>query len=231
MPISAHFEHIEDDGVAAGRAQPRAGRRRLLLEAEGALPSGDALRVTVHNLSETGLLMQTAEGLDVGETIDLVLPEAEDARARVVWASGELYGCAFESPLPPATLSAAQLRSSLENLGRLGPAPAPPPPAAIGGETLGERLHRLRKLRGFTQSELAARLGVSKPTVWAWEQGRARPIEERLDAIAETLGVTSAELRPPRATPGLAELVARCREQIAAAVETSPDKIRILIEL
>jgi hypothetical protein len=29
----------------------------------------------------------------------------------------------------------------------------------------------------------------------------------------------------------LPELIARCREQIAAAVETSPDKIRIMIEL
>lgn len=226
MPISAHFEHVEAD-----QARPRAGRRRLLMEAEGALPSGAGMRVTVHNLSETGLLMQTTEELDIGETIDLALPEVGDARARVVWASDELYGCAFDTPLPPATLSAAQLRSSLENHGRLGPTPTPPAPAAIGGESLGERLHRLRKLRGFTQSELAARLGVSKPTVWAWEQGRARPIEERLDAIAEALGVTSAELRPPRATPGLPELVARCREQIAAAVETSPDKIRILIEL
>ena len=226
MPISAHFEDIGTD-----QGQSRAGRRRLLLETQGALPSGAETRVLVHNLSETGLLIESSDGLEIGEAIDLVLPEAGATRASVIWASGELYGCAFDAPLSPATLSAAQLRSALQNLGGLGPAPAPLPPVAIGGETLGERLHRLRKLRGFTQGELAARLGVSKPTVWAWEQGRARPIEERLDALAAALGVNSAELRQSRAAPGLPELIARCREQIAAAVETSPDNIRIMIEL
>lgn len=226
MPISAHFEDMRAD-----QGQPRAGRRRLLLEAQGALPSGAETRVTIHNVSETGLLMESRAELEIGESIDLSLPDAGDSRARVVWASGELYGCEFDTPLSPAVLNAAQLRSALQNRGGLGPAPAPVPPGSIGGETLGERLHRLRKLRGFTQGELAARLGVSKPTVWAWEQGRARPIEERLEALAEALAVTSAELRPTRATPGLPELIARCREQIAAAVETSPDKIRIMIEL
>lgn len=226
MPISAHFEAID-----ASEGQDRAVRRRLLLETQGALPSGAETRVLVHNVSETGLLIESDQELDIGETIGLSLPEAGSARARIVWASGTLYGCAFEAPLSPATLSAAQLRSAVQNIAGIGPAPLPASPAAIGGETLGERLHRLRKLRGLTQGELAAQLGVSKPTVWAWEQGRARPIEERLDAIAEALGVSNAELRPTRTVPGLGELIARCREQIAAAVETSPDKIRILIEL
>ena len=226
MPITAHFEDAH-----AADGQPRAKRRRLLLEAEGALESGKAAQVLVHNVSETGLLLETSGELDIGEAIDLTLPEAGNARARVAWASGQLYGCAFDTPLSTAALSAAQLRSAVQNEAGIGQAPAAAGPAAIGGESLGERLHRLRKLRGYTQGELAARLGVSKPTVWAWEQGRARPIEDRLEAIAEALGVTIAELRPSRAVPGLPDLIVRCREQIAAAVETTPDKIRIMIEL
>ncbi|SFF95918.1 Transcriptional regulator, contains XRE-family HTH domain [Novosphingobium sp. CF614] len=226
MPISAHFEEFP-----AQDGQPRATRRRLLLETQGALESGHETQVLVHNFSETGLLLETPDELEIGEAIDLDLPETGATRARVVWASGRLYGCAFDTPLPPATLSAAQLRSAVQNHAGIGPAPAPAGPAAIGGESLGERLHRLRKLRGLTQGELAARLGVSKPTVWAWEQGRARPIEDRLEAIAAILGVTSAELRPSRTVPGLPELIARCRDQIAAAVETSPDKVRIMVEL
>jgi len=225
MPIAAHFEAPEANG------RPRAERRRLLLETQGALESGEHMKIVLHNFSETGVLLESKVELEIGEVLDLDLPEAPHARARVIWASGSLYGCAFDAPIPSATLRAAQLRSAVQTELGLGAAPAPMGPGAIGGESLGERLHRLRKLRGLTQGELASRLGVSKPTVWAWEQGRARPIEERLDAIAEALGVEPAELRPSRTVPGLTDLISRCRDQIAAAVETTPDKVRIMIEL
>jgi transcriptional regulator with XRE-family HTH domain len=229
MPIAAHFEDKPtENGQQAGK--PRATRKRLTIETQGSLPSGVETPVTIHNFSETGLLLETRVDMEIGEALEIDLPEAGITRARVVWASGRLFGCAFDTPLHPAVLSAAQLRSVTQDV-ELAPPPLVSAPAAIGGESFGERLHRLRKLRGLTQGELASRLGVSKPTVWAWEQGRARPIEERLDAIAEELGVTAAELRPGRTVAGLPELITRCREQIAAAVETSPDKIRIMIEL
>ena len=50
MAIAAHFETY-----AQGTA--RSSRRTLLLEADGALPSGEATRVLVHNVSHTGLLI------------------------------------------------------------------------------------------------------------------------------------------------------------------------------
>lgn len=226
MPIAAHFEvNKADDG------KPRAERRRLLLETQGALASGGATQVVLHNFSETGVLLESQVDLEIGEYIDIDLPEAPQARARVIWASGRLYGCAFEVPIPAATLSAAQLRSAVQSDMALVPPPTPAGPSPIGGESLGERLHRLRKLRGLTQGELANRLGVSKPTVWAWEQGRARPIEDRIEAIAEALGVESADLRPSRNVPGLADLIARCREQISTVMEVTPDKVKIMIEL
>lgn len=226
MAIEARFEDMNGDA-----ANPRAHRRRLLLEARGAFESGFNASVVVHNLSETGMLMESRADLEIEETIDVDLPEAGQVRARVVWASGNLYGCSFEAPISPFALSAAQLRGAAD------PASLPDTrakiqgPAAIGGESLGERLHRLRKLRGLTQGELAAKLGVSKPTVWAWEQDRARPIEDRIQPIAEALGVEVADLRPSRTIVGLPDLIARCREQIAEAVETTPDKIKIMIEL
>lgn len=225
MPVAAHFvETTETD-------RPRAERRRLLLETKGAVGSGTGTQVIVHNFSETGVLLESSVDLDVGEVIDLALPDAPQTRARVIWSSSRLYGCAFETPVPLATLRAAELRSAVQTELGLGPAPTPPGPGSIGGESLGERLYRLRKLRGLTQGELASQLGVSKPTVWAWEQGRARPIEERVEAIAEALGVEVADLRPSRSVPGLSELIARCREQIATVVETTPEKVRIMIEL
>lgn len=230
MPMTAHFDDTTI-AQAAADGMLRAERKRLLLETRGALKSGAEASVTVHNLSETGLLIETSVELDIGESIDLVLPQVEGIRARVVWSSGPLYGCAFEAAVPQATLSAVQLRSAVQTEIGLVENPAPAGPAAVGGESFGERLHRLRKLRGLTQGELAARLGVSKPTVWAWEQDRARPIEDRIDAIAEALGVTTADLKPARSVPGLSELITRCRGQIASALETTPDKVRIMIEL
>lgn len=226
MPFTAHFaEAVVDE------QRPRAERRRLLLEARGLLESGVESPVVVHNVSETGLLLETKADLEIGEGFDLVLQGEDPLHGRVVWASGSLYGCAFDQPLQPALLSAIELRSAVQTEMGLGAAPVPAGPAAVGGESLGERLHRLRKLRGLTQGELAARLGVSKPTVWAWEQDRARPIEDRIEAIAEALGVTAGELRPGRTVPGLSELITRCRGQIASALETTPEKVRIMIEL
>ena len=243
MPIAAHFETTANAGrsgevsVQGGATpevgKPRDARRRLLLETQGTFASGSESGVSVHNLSRTGILLETSVSLEIGEIFELTLPEAGATRARVVWASDRLYGCAFDSALSEAVLSASQLRSAVQgHAGVLPEAPKPAPATAmIGGESLGERIYRLRKLKGLTQGELAARLGVSKPTVWAWEQGRARPIEERMAAIAEVLGVESDDLRPDRFTPGLSDVVSRCRDQIASVVETTPDKVRIMIEL
>lgn len=228
MPIAAHFEDGPDT-EAAGDVCPRARRFRLLLEAEGTHISGARMPVTIHNLSATGLLLETMFTMDIDEMLDVELPECGETRARVVWESGRLYGCAFEEPVPASVLSAAQLRSVVQHGVDL--TRGMPKPSDVGGESLGERLFRLRKARGLTQGALAARLGVSKPTVWAWEQGRARPLEDRFEAIAVELGVTAADLRPGRGVAGLPELISRCRDQIAAAVETTPDRIRIMIDL
>ncbi|MED5547458.1 MAG: helix-turn-helix domain-containing protein [Pseudomonadota bacterium] len=225
LAIAAHFDTVEDPSGLA-----RAQRRRLFLETRGKLPSGSEAQVAIHNFSETGALLETEENLEIGETLEIALPEVGALPARVIWSSGRLYGCAFLGPVPESALSAVELRSAIQL--QTGVLPAhPAPETTVGGESLGERIHRLRKLRGLTQGELANQLGVSKPTVWAWEQGRARPIEERMSGIADALGVPVDDLRPDRFTPGLAELIARCREQIASAVETAPEKVRIMIEL
>lgn len=235
MPIAAHFEHTAD---ATGQA--RDPRRTLRLDARGATGSGAEAQVFVHNISATGLLLESQVPLAMGERIAIDLPRAGATWAQVVWNSGALSGCQFDLPVSPATLSAAQLRAATTPGPAVGPAPstdAPssspststaPPPA---DETLGARIHRLRTERGLTLSHIASQLGVSKPTVWAWEQGKARPVDSRVDALARTIGVTRAELMPTAIGPLADDLVARSREQIARALGTTPDKVRIMIEL
>lgn len=61
-------------------------------------------------------------------------------------------------------------------------------------ETLGQRLARLRKEKGITQIELAARLGVSQPLVSEWERDALRLNSETILALVEILEVSADEL-------------------------------------
>ena len=222
MPIAAHFE------TASHSDDPRRTvRHTLRLEASGSTADGKHAQVTVHNISASGVLLETAAVLDVGETFAIDLPEAGERRAIVSWASAAFYGCQFEEPLSPAEVAAAQLRGTVAEGPRVLRA------ALIAfDDDFGHRLQRLRKQRGMTLAQVAERLGVSKPTVWAWEQGRSRPVGNRIDPLAEALGVTRTELYPDADDQSLLhELLVRVRAEIAEAAGASPDKIRISIEL
>lgn len=232
MAIAAHMDEAPSPATApasTSTGQPRDPRRVLHLDAEGALPSGSRTNVRVHNVSTTGLLLETAIRLTVGERIEIDLPHAAASWARVIWSSDDLSGCQFEEPISAAALSAAQLQSTpgqpLELARQTAEAEAVP------GESFGTRLQRLRKDRALTLAQVAKRLGVSKPTVWAWEQGKAKPVESRIEALAAVYGVHPSDLVQSRISPALFELIARSKEQIAEAVGTTTDKIRIMIDL
>ena len=57
-----------------------------------------------------------------------------------------------------------------------------------------EKLQQLRKGRGITQEELAAKLYVSRTAISKWESGRGYPNIESLKAISTFFGVTLDEL-------------------------------------
>lgn len=56
---------------------------------------------------------------------------------------------------------------------------------------LGERIRRLRTGARMTQSELAARLGVSASAVGMYEQGRREPPYPVLQKLSELFGVST----------------------------------------
>ncbi len=221
MAIAAHLEESRKSS-----RKSREPRRRILLEAQGAFPSGVAAQVTVHNISATGLLIECKKPLAIGERLAIDLPDAEVQVAEVVWESGRLYGCRFETPVSRAVLSAAELRSAVGH-----EVDTSAHQDGMSAESFGARLHRLRKERGLTMAQIATELDVSKPTVWAWERGRARPVEARLEALARVLGVSGSELLSGRDDSALEELLRKSREQIATAFGTGPDNVRIMIEL
>lgn len=223
MAIKAHL-----DQPAPGENLRGAPRRALRLETSGTLPGGREANVTIHNISAAGLLIETALELARGETLTLDLPQAGRVEAAVVWRSEGLHGCAFSAPLGAGALAAAQLQGL--PVGEL-----PPPVRAgqsISGEALGVKLNRLRREAGMTLADVAQRLGVSKPTVWAWEKGKARPLPERMAAIAEALGAAPEDLaETASADADTAALIAGCRQRIAEACGTTPAAVRIMIEL
>lgn len=57
-------------------------------------------------------------------------------------------------------------------------------------DTMGGRMLRARETAGLSISELAARLGVRKSTVQAWENDRSQPRANKLQMLAGLLNVS-----------------------------------------
>lgn len=221
MAIPAFIEKAAPSG---GKA--RSARRKLFLQLHGTNANGGDLNVSVLNISATGLLLEGDVALTVGDGIDIGLPHAGATRAKVIWASDALYGCQFETPISPATLSAAQLRSVVGADRDADDVPGQP---AI--ESFGNRLHRLRTARRLTQAQIATKLGVSEQSISAWEQDKARPKAGRMNALAILLEVEMTELLGIEETNSLSDVVARAKAQVAEAAAVSADNVKIIIEI
>lgn len=83
----------------------------------------------------------------------------------------------------------------------------------------GENLKTLRKNKGITQEELAARLNIVRQTVSKWEKGQSVPDAEMLVKLAEIFEVQVSQLLGSRIEPdaqpdALAEQLARINEQL-----------------
>lgn len=71
------------------------------------------------------------------------------------------------------------------------------PPIDFGGETLGQRVARIRKERGFTQVDLAEKIGLMQNIVSAIERDRLKLSAEMAIRFATALGVGVDELLQP----------------------------------
>lgn len=108
MALHAELYHNTRAGEQRG-----AARRSLRLDVDSA--AGDRQsRAIVRNLSETGLLLESETVLAVGEELLVELPQAGAVPARVVWARRPFFGCEFVRPVSRAAISAALLKSPLD---------------------------------------------------------------------------------------------------------------------
>jgi hypothetical protein len=107
MAMRAHFE----EPMQSGEERRASLRRSLRLDTQSDDVAHGAAQVTIHDLSLTGVLIETSTPLRSGETFEVDLPQTGKVEASVVWSSGEFYGCEFKKPISTAALSAALLRS------------------------------------------------------------------------------------------------------------------------
>jgi len=59
---------------------------------------------------------------------------------------------------------------------------------------LGENIKALRKQRGMTQEELAAKIQCTQETVVYYEKNKKRPSADKIPLLAQALGVTVNDL-------------------------------------
>ena len=99
-------------------------------------------------------------------------------------------------------------------------------------DDFGERLKRHRLAHKLTLDDLAQALGVSKPTIWAWEHARSRPRPERHAALAQLLKVpVDVLMNADSATVDQSQVVRECKQRIAEAFELDASAVRIRIDL
>ena len=87
----------------------RRRRHKLFLEVEARGPKPLTGKVIVHDISDTGLLIETKAKLKAGEMVEVDLPQAGVMEAEIMWAGGQIYGCRFTRQITPAAISAARL--------------------------------------------------------------------------------------------------------------------------
>lgn len=115
MKVLAHFA----DEPRSGDEQRGFARRSLRLDVPGEIASSGEVAVTIHDLSLTGVLIQTSAPLGAGESFWLELPVAGSAEAVIMWTSGDFYGCQFKAPISPAGLSATLLKGEARQSERI----------------------------------------------------------------------------------------------------------------
>ena len=64
----------------------------------------------------------------------------------------------------------------------------------IGDETFGQRLARIRKEKGYTQVELARKMGIIQVLISDYERDKLRPYHEMIANFAQALEVSADEL-------------------------------------
>jgi len=154
---------LAESKAANRRFSPRrALKLQSVLAAEGEV-------VTIHDISNTGLLLETKVRLVEGQRLDVDLPEIGFTQAEVVWSSERFFGCRFDTPVSKAAVSAALLRNPVPSSDPLSEERAW---ESLGRELEGAEANAARERLSFS-NRLRVIVGVSLG-LWAailWATG------------------------------------------------------------
>src|SRR5690606_21164828 len=184
--------HLELDSLSPDEAV-RAPRWLLRLQVRGSLPDVEE-NFLVHNLSETGVLIESSIEVPAGSMLALDLPLIGVTEAKIEWASGSLFGCSFLKPIPTEAITAALLKEPLSR--SINSEPHQPRDAGRDAARFRFRKHlkKLREKSGLSLEDVASKVKVSRQTVWYWETGKRTPSAQNLTLLANALGVSAREL-------------------------------------
>ncbi|KMM36011.1 helix-turn-helix domain-containing protein [Guptibacillus hwajinpoensis] len=70
-------------------------------------------------------------------------------------------------------------------------------------EVCGRRIRAFRKLKGYTQEQLAKQLGISVSILGEIERGNRKPTKDFMQLVAEQLRVPLRELFPTEENQGM----------------------------
>lgn len=105
------------------------------------------------------------------------------------------------------------------------------PPIDLGDETIGQRIARLRKERGYSQEALAQKMGIVRVLVSDYEKGRLRPHPEMVARFALAFGVTSDELIGLKPSDGAGRSPNLAIQKRMRLIEQlSPAKKRVILQ-
>lgn len=198
---------------------------RLFLYPKPVRSGGHRIAVLLHNLSTTGVLIESRYDLGAGERMEVCFAEQNSEIGTITWTGSGLFGCQFSQPVGAPLVEGvltSEFRDTDDNRVR-----------TPVGETFGAKLQRLRTTRGLSQAEVAETLGLSAVAISNWESDRSFPRQHRLEDLAKALGVPGQHLATnavglPVALP---ELIVSSKNRIAGLIGVGPEQVKITVDL
>ncbi len=109
----------------------------------------------------------------------------------------------------------------------------------VDWDALGSNIARLRKLRRWTQKELADKISVHSSMITRWEKGQIHPKDSQVLLIAEALQVSRAELLAAHTSPagtkkksfhGVDQELDQLLEQVPSLEPTDREALKAVIQ-
>lgn len=130
---------------------------------------------TIRDVSGTGARLQLNSSLWVAEQFTLIFSNGLRKDCRVAWRKGRLIGSAFTDGYASPDEQAAMMTADEQSRHRLG---------------IGARVRSARETRGYTEAQLADRIGVTPAFMSLAEKGEAEIPLYQLMHIADLLMVS-----------------------------------------